>query len=83
MPPSRVDGGSRRPVFPAHLTGTIPPSSDAGRVGLHRICISAGGFCTDPSRPSVQDVRMDIVAVLIAVAAFAIMLGLISAIDQI
>jgi hypothetical protein len=36
-----------------------------------------------PSRPAVQDVRMDIVAVLIAVAAFAIMLGLISAIDQI
>jgi hypothetical protein len=37
----------------------------------------------DPSRLSVQDVRMDIVAVLIAIAAFAIMLGLISAIDQI
>jgi hypothetical protein len=45
--------------------------------------MTAGRFCMSPSRRAVQDVRMDIVAVLVAITAFAIMLGLISAIDQI
>jgi hypothetical protein len=36
-----------------------------------------------PSRPDSQDARMDILAVLIAIAAFAIMLGLIAAIDRV
>jgi hypothetical protein len=41
------------------------------------------GFCTRPSRGRVHDRCMDILAVAMGLAAFAILLGLIFAIDRI
>jgi hypothetical protein len=42
-----------------------------------------GSFCTRASRRNFHDVRMDIVAVVIGVAMFAILLILIEAVDRI
>jgi hypothetical protein len=43
----------------------------------------AGRFCTAPSRNAIHDVAMDVIAIAMGIAAFAILLGLIFAIDRI
>jgi hypothetical protein len=39
--------------------------------------------CTVPSRNAIHDVTVDVVAIALGIAAFAILLGLILAIDRI
>jgi hypothetical protein len=45
--------------------------------------MAAGHFYMRPSRPAGQDARMDIVAVVLGVAMFAVLFGLIYGIDRI
>jgi hypothetical protein len=45
--------------------------------------MSAVPSCTDPSRVAVEDELMDVIAVVLGIAAFAILLLLIEGIDRV
>jgi hypothetical protein len=50
---------------------------------LHRTCMAVDGFCTDSARRGIEDHRMDALAIALGVVMFAILFGLIYAIDRI
>ncbi len=45
--------------------------------------MAADGFCTDSARRGIEDHRMDALAIALGVVMFAILFGLIYAIDRI
>ena len=83
-----MTGGRSTITLPTRLPGTASdtiPAYGRGRSAehLHRTCMARTRFCMGPSQISVHDVRMDAVAIATAVATFAILIGLIYAIDRI
>jgi hypothetical protein len=55
----------------------------ASKADLHRICIAAKAFCTDSARAPIEDQRMDALAIALGVVMFALLFGLIYAIDRV